>query len=101
MAILWLETIDWQTNGIGRAFIGSNVTSFRRGGAAQPGGGCGLLPAPANASLFPARPTITNHPISTSNKEGLNDCWHDGEPGGGRQARDPQIIRNMFTYDGT
>jgi hypothetical protein len=93
---LWLESPGWQY--IGRTWVDANVTSFAGQASINPAA-TGYSPPSPDAMLF--SPANNYQPSSFDVEQGaLNDCWLMASLAE-VAARDPQAIKNMFTYDGS
>ena len=93
---LWLE--DPSATGNTATLIDSNVQAFAPGGQVNPTTNPSqpYAPAPAGAQLF-----NNSQPSYLDVQQGqVGDCWFLAGLAE-VAARDPQAIKNMFTYDGT
>jgi hypothetical protein len=95
---LYLEAPGWQTNG--RTLIDSNVASFAARGPVDPTAAVGNSPAPANAPLFISAYGQAQPSFLDVEQGAAADCWLLASLAE-VAAREPQDIKNMFTYDGT
>ena len=91
---LWLEAPGWQQHG--RTWVDGNVQAFAGAPQLNPAAATGYSPAPGSASLF-----NNGEPSYLDVEQGaLADCWLLASLAEVAD-RDPQDIKNMFTYDGT